>query len=380
MKRIIAILFIIITAAVLIINPAAATYQQASFDGGTLSGSWGGTYNNRRLNVLYTTTSGTIFSGMGTHYTTTGTNYTQYQFPFNSFIGWNSTTNTLQTTNLVGGIEYADQTSVDYETHVVLSSDIDTDAVVVRYTYGTDEQSVFIGEFGHMLGDDLNPLYIYAPNPSGNTSVRLVGTYHIYDYTANDTNGRPSYTTVDVKKTVKPYDTSTGEYYSNVKLDPVSTASFDTDQISWYFVGQVGTANVGGVSYVAEYSTLQSKYNITATSSFNHDLVFSYNTSSDYDSISEQFIELVVESGLAPDIPDDVMEITVNGRYNVLGKEYVDVNVPQNMAESAFGWLLDVGGAALQFEIAPGYTIGGIFTFVVGFALIIWLLKVFLGG
>lgn len=43
-------------------------------------------------------------------------------------------------------------------------------------------------------------------------------------------------------------------------------------------------------------------------------------------------------------------------------------------------WLLSSGKAVIDFEIAPDWTIGGILNFVVGLALAVWLIRVFLGG
>lgn len=81
---------------------------------------------------------------------------------------------------------------------------------------------------------------------------------------------------------------------------------------------------------------------------------------------------------------DSRLNITQNGSYNVGAYNYVSVNVPQDNITiedtNMFSWLISVASGFLAFEIAPDFTIGGILILCVGFALIMWLIKVFLGG
>lgn len=76
--------------------------------------------------------------------------------------------------------------------------------------------------------------------------------------------------------------------------------------------------------------------------------------------------------------------VTRNGRYDVGGYNYVEINVPQENVtiENAnmFSWLANAAESFLTFEIAPDFSIGGILLFIVGFSLIMWILKIFLGG
>lgn len=78
------------------------------------------------------------------------------------------------------------------------------------------------------------------------------------------------------------------------------------------------------------------------------------------------------------------LTITKNGIYSTKYYDMVDVQVPQEniTIEDAnmFTWLASVAEEFLKFEIAPDFSLGGILLLVVGFALIMWILKIFLGG
>lgn len=76
--------------------------------------------------------------------------------------------------------------------------------------------------------------------------------------------------------------------------------------------------------------------------------------------------------------------VTRNGRYDVGNYNYVEINVPQENVtiedSNMFSWLANSAEEFLKFKIAPDFSIGGILLFIVGFALIMWILKIFLGG
>lgn len=102
----------------------------------------------------------------------------------------------------------------------------------------------------------------------------------------------------------------------------------------------------------------------------------------EYVSISTAFNELYYNAmGDTPIEPVGTLSILDNGFYNVKEYAYVNVNVPQNVSWGGmFDWLFDSMGAFMGFEIAPGWSIGIVMTIIVGLAIAIWVLKVFLGG
>lgn len=83
----------------------------------------------------------------------------------------------------------------------------------------------------------------------------------------------------------------------------------------------------------------------------------------------------------SPAQPTATLLINTNGVYNIKDYAYVNVNVPQTVSWGGmFDWIFDSFDAFLGFEIAPGWTLGIIMTIVIGLAVAIWVLKVFLGG
>lgn len=99
-------------------------------------------------------------------------------------------------------------------------------------------------------------------------------------------------------------------------------------------------------------------------------------------------IQIAVNVPTTPVIPPttsdgDILVITENGSYPVNDHRYLRVEVPQEVidGENMFGWLINAGSAFLNFQIAgPNFTIGSMLVLIVGLSLIMWILKVFLGG
>ena len=75
------------------------------------------------------------------------------------------------------------------------------------------------------------------------------------------------------------------------------------------------------------------------------------------------------------------LTITNNGVYSTKYYDTVEVNVPQELEWGGlYDWLVGSFNAFTSFEIAPGWSIGIILSVVVGLAVIMWILKIFLGG
>lgn len=107
-----------------------------------------------------------------------------------------------------------------------------------------------------------------------------------------------------------------------------------------------------------------------------------------YTDINGDFIWYGVYNGgkITVNVPtyarDSVLEITENGRYNVGSYNYVEVTAGETVIEtgSVFSWLLNATQTFLTTEILPNFSFGGLLLFMLGFALVLWMLKIFLGG
>lgn len=83
-------------------------------------------------------------------------------------------------------------------------------------------------------------------------------------------------------------------------------------------------------------------------------------------------------------IPSGTLTVTENGTYDVYTYDKVQVNVPTEVIEgelpNMIDWLIDTGEAFLKFEIAPGWYLASIFTFILVLSLVIWVIRLFMGG
>lgn len=105
-------------------------------------------------------------------------------------------------------------------------------------------------------------------------------------------------------------------------------------------------------------------------------------TATEHISIADTFCDYYYYSMIGvPVQPTETMSITSNGVYNVKDYAYVNVRVPQEFeSDGLFGWITTATGGLMDFEIAPGWSIGIIMTIIIGLAVTVWVLKVFLGG
>lgn len=131
----------------------------------------------------------------------------------------------------------------------------------------------------------------------------------------------------------------------------------------------------GTLNYVSGGDTLNIE--ITANGSYEYDV-------SDYSKVA---IDVNLPNIITPpSSPSEVLTITENGFYDVSQFNYVDADIPPDVVEvpaefpSLFGWVGNVLNGVLDFELMPNFSLGGILIIIVGLALIVWLLKVFLGG
>ena len=75
------------------------------------------------------------------------------------------------------------------------------------------------------------------------------------------------------------------------------------------------------------------------------------------------------------------LDITNNGVYSTKYYSSVKVSVPQEISWGGmFDWVVNSAGAFMSFEIAPGWSIGIIMSIIVGLAVAIWAIRVFMGG
>lgn len=148
------------------------------------------------------------------------------------------------------------------------------------------------------------------------------------------------------------------------------------DLSEWVFSGSIAVAYDD--SSVTQFPSLQVYYD--SSKPFIDEMTnFSY--SSQYDSYSVYDDPIISFFEGSQTSAPEFLEVTANGTYNIRKPTYVTVNVPQTVAWSGmFDWIIDSFGAFLGFEIAPGWSLGIIMTIVIGLAVAIWVLKVFLGG
>ena len=83
-------------------------------------------------------------------------------------------------------------------------------------------------------------------------------------------------------------------------------------------------------------------------------------------------------------ITDYTSKISLNS-YNFGASEFLQYEVYENNIMSRVevdttSWLITAVGAFMNAELFPGFAIGGIFAVMVAFPLVIWFLKVVLGG
>lgn len=85
------------------------------------------------------------------------------------------------------------------------------------------------------------------------------------------------------------------------------------------------------------------------------------------------------DQNILPDLGQ--LKIESNGYYSTRQYSSVLVDVEQNITWGGmFDWIFDSIGAFMGFEIAPGWTIGVIMSIIVGLAIAIWAIRVFMGG
>lgn len=97
------------------------------------------------------------------------------------------------------------------------------------------------------------------------------------------------------------------------------------------------------------------------------------------DIVNSWAINYYMNQSLEPDYGQK--EITSNGVYSTKNYTSVKVDVPQEIAWSGlWDWLFDSAGAFMAFEIAPDWSIGVILSIIVGLAVAIWAIRVFMGG
>lgn len=76
-----------------------------------------------------------------------------------------------------------------------------------------------------------------------------------------------------------------------------------------------------------------------------------------------------------------IIVITENGSYNVRDASQVNVSVPQTISWGGmFDWIFDSVGAIMNFEIAPGWSLGVMFSILIAVGVALWALKTFSGG
>lgn len=187
----------------------------------------------------------------------------------------------------------------------------------------------------------------------------FTGNWTVYSSAAGYLTEYKAYDFVNTEKVdyLNGYNEYTDQIY-NIDLYPITRI---TNKLAFTRQSDSGTLNVdiaenGIYTYdVSEYSQIQIAVDVPTTPIINPD-----------DPIS----------------PGQVLYIEDNGFYDVTQYNYVDVNIPTEIIEQQgiMQWLYDAVQGFLTMEIAPDFSIGGVLLFIVGFSIIIWIIKIFLGG
>lgn len=187
----------------------------------------------------------------------------------------------------------------------------------------------------------------------------FTGNWTVYSSAAGYLIEYKAYDFVNIEKVdyLNGYNEYTDQTY-NIDLYPITRI---TNKLAFTRQSDSGTLNVnieenGSYIYdVSDYSQIKIAVDVPTTPIINPD---------------------------DPITPGQVLYIVDNGFYDASQYNYVDVDVPTEIIEQQgiMQWLYDAVQGFLNMQIAPNFSIGGILLFAVGFSLIIWITKIFLGG
>lgn len=250
-------------------------------------------------------------------------------------IKWSA--NASYTVSLKGSLSYG------YEGEIIQTVQLDRN-------YNVLADGIFSFNPQTLLGyeDTVNfDYYVFT----GNWTVYCSAQGYLIEYKAYD------FVNIEKVDYINGYNEYTDQTY-NIDLYPITRI---TNKLAFTRQSDSGTLNVdivenGIYTYdVSDYSQIQIAVDVPTTPIINPD-----------DPIS----------------PGQVLYIEDNGFYDVTQYNYVDVNIPTEIIEQQgiLQWLYDAVQGFLTMEIAPDFSIGGVLLFIVGFSIIIWIIKIFLGG
>ena len=232
-------------------------------------------------------------------------------------------------------------------------------------------------------------LNTHGTSENYNVVCSITGEIEVYSSTGSivSTDAQITYKRKDIQlvKVLSPQEA--------INIDWSLLTDYDPSEYATVMSKFTGTIVIGYTDGAFRYCTF------TESIPDLYSQVLSYSNSSGLTTIEGEDFDGIVGDWLTPEtmwqayvtdyaksqnggiIPTGTINIDANGTYDVGRYGRAVVNVPQSLEWGGlFDWLFDSVGAFMSFEIAPDWSIGTIMSIVVGLAIAIWAIRVFMGG